>query len=212
MTNELQSFVKEALVKGVSRPDIRAALLAAKWKPEEADAALALFAEVPFAIPVPARKPYLSAREAFLYLVLFTCLYVSAFNFGSLLFYFIEQWFPDAALNGYYSSVGDESALRFSISALVVSFPLYLWLSSLMQRAIAEEPEKKASRVRGWLTYLTLFVAAGVIIGDLIALLYNLLGGELTVRFSLKALVILLIAGATFGYYLWDSRKAEKAA
>jgi uncharacterized membrane protein YraQ (UPF0718 family) len=47
-----------------------------------------------------------------------------------------------------------------------------------------------------------LFVASSIIIGDVITLLYNLLGGELTVRFLLKALVVAFIAGTIFWYYL----------
>jgi len=208
MTNELQTFVKEALGHKLARPDIRKALLAAKWQEEEVDAALDLFAESDFPIPVPRKKPYLSAREAFMYLVLFTCLYITAFNFGSLLFDFIGRAFPDPA-QGY---AGDATALRFAVASLIVAFPLYLWLSSLMNKAIERSPEKRASKIRKWLTYVTLFIAAGVLIGDFIALLFNLLGGELTVRFILKVLVVMLIAGLIFGYYLWDSKKEEKEA
>ena len=55
-------------------------------------------------------------------------------------------------------------------------------------------------------TYLTLFVAASVLIGDFITLVYNLLGGELTTRFMLKVLTIAVIAGTIFFYYLPDLR------
>ena len=68
------------------------------------------------------------------------------------------------------------------------------------------------SAVRRWLTYLTLFVAAAVLVGDMIALVYNLLGGELTLRFVLKVLVAAVIAGTIFGYYLMDLRREEKEA
>jgi hypothetical protein len=89
---------------------------------------------------------------------------------------------------------------------------VFYWLSSMMSSAIARDPEKRSSKIRKWLTYLTLFVTAGVIIGDLIALIFNLLGGEITTRFALKSLVILGIAGLIFGYYLWDLKKEEKQA
>jgi hypothetical protein len=62
------------------------------------------------------------------------------------------------------------------------------------------------------LTYITLFVAAGVLIGDLISLVFNFLGGELTVRFVLKVLTVGVIAGTIFGHYLWDLRKEESGA
>lgn len=209
MQNELTSFVKESLAKGLSRAEIAGALTKANWTQEEVDVALGNYADVPFPVPVPRRKPYLSAREAFIYLLLFVCLYISAYNFGALLFNFINTWFPDV-INQY--DYNDTSGMRFSISSLIVAFPLYLWLSSLTQKAITKDREKRTSKIRKWLTYITLFVAASVIIGDLIALLNYLLGGELTLRFVLKVLVVLFIAGLIFGYYLWDLRKDEKEA
>ncbi len=206
MTNELQTFVKEALEKNIPRLEIRRALLAAGWQEEQVTAALALYAEVDFPIAVPRYRPYFSARETFMYLLLFVCLYISAFNFGALVFNFINRWIPD--LQNY--GMTDVTAVRMSVASLIVAFPLYLWLTSIMTRAITRDSEKKSSKIRKWLTYLTLFVAAGVIIGDLITLLFNLLGGELTLRFLLKVLTVFIIAGMIFGYYLWDLRKEEK--
>jgi hypothetical protein len=209
MNQELNSFVKEALSKNLGRAETSAALAKAGWTPDEVKSAMSLYAEVDFPVPVPRRKPYLSAREAFIYLVLFTCLYISAFNFGSLLFDFINRWFPDA-LRTY--EITDLSSIRFAVSALLVAFPIYLWLSSMTMKSIKADPEKRGSKIRKWLTYITLFITAGILIGDLISLLFNLLGGELTARFMLKTLVVLVIAGTVFGYYLWDLRQEEKEA
>lgn len=207
MTSELQSFVKEALAKKSSKPEIKTALVKAGWQDDEINAALQAFADLDFPIPVPKRKPYLSAREAFLYLVMFLCLYLSSFSFGSLIFDFINRWLPDP-LNSYYDY--SQRSLRMSLSMLIVGFPLYFWLATILNRGIHRDPEKKGSKIRKWLTYLTLFIAAGIIIGDLITLIFNLLGGELTVRFTLKVLTVLAIAGTIFGYYLWNFRKEEK--
>jgi hypothetical protein len=46
-----------------------------------------------------------------------------------------------------------------------------------------------------------------VIIGDLVSTINTLLTGEITVRFILKALTILIVAGIIFGYYLDDVRR-----
>lgn len=208
MATELTSFVRQALEKGVPRTDISAALRDAGWRDEEISAALDAYAEVDFPIPVPRRKPYLSAREAFMYLVLFVCLYISAFSFGALLFDFINRWIPDPLQFDYR----DVSAVRRAVSSLIIAFPIYLWLSTLFAKAFMRDPEKRGSKIRKWLSYVTLFVAAVVIIGDLITLLFNLLEGELTLRFLLKILTVLLIAGLIFGYYLWDLRQDEKEA
>jgi hypothetical protein len=92
---------------------------------------------------------------------------------------------------------------------VVISFPLFLLLTVRLDRELRSDPAKRASRVRKWLTYLTLFLAAGFLTGDLVALVYHFLSGELTIRFLLKVLVVGAIAGMAFGYYLRDLRKEE---
>jgi len=207
MTEDIKSFVKECLTHKIPRAEIDRALTAAGWEKAEVQSALTLYAEVDFPVPVPRRRPYLSAHEAFIYLLLFLCLYWSAWSFGELLFDCINHWIPDA-LQQYWPT--DVFSVRRSVASLIVAFPVYFWLTMVVAGWIRRDPEKKASKIRKWLTYLTLFVAAGVIIGDLITLIYNLLAGELTLRFILKVLTVLLIAGLIFGYYLWDLRKEEK--
>jgi hypothetical protein len=96
------------------------------------------------------------------------------------------------------------------VSALIVAFPIFLYTSRLTDRAIRIDPSKRASKVRRWLTYWTLLIVAIVVICDVTTLLYNLLGGELTVRFVLKVCVVGLIAGTAFTYYLRDLRLDEK--
>lgn len=206
MSYDIHDFVRAALERNQSRESIKKALLKAQWQADEIDAALRMYADVDFPIPVPRRKPYLSAREAFMYLVLFFCLYITAFSFGTLLFQFINRWIVDP-LRSYSGSL---EAIRMAVASLIIAFPIFLWLSYRMRRSIAKQPEKKSSKVRKWLTYITLFIAAAVIIGDLISLLFNLLSGELTIRFALKVLAVLLIAGSIFGYYLWDFRREER--
>ena len=62
-----------------------------------------------------------------------------------------------------------------------------------------------------WLTYLTLSLAAGIMIGDVTGIVYNLLGGEMTTRFGLKVVTVGAIAGSVFGYFRRDLHKEEVA-
>lgn len=207
--DELQQFVKEGLARGLERPALQAVLRQAGWETEQVNAALAEYSEVAFPIPVPRPRPYLSAREAFLYLVLFSTLYVSAIHLGSLLFDFVNLSVPDTTTGYVPSPESIRSSIRWAVSSLIVAFPVFLYVASITAREVRQDPAKRASRVRRWLTYLTLFLASGVIIGDLIALLNDVLGGELTTRFFLKALTVGVIATGIFLYYLRDLRKAD---
>lgn len=206
VNDDLLGFVRDALGRGVPRGDIERVLLHAGWSAEQVRRALASYADVEFAIPVPRPKPYLSAQEAFVYLVLFTTLYVTCYQLGSLLFDLINLALPDPA---ELSTEYRRQSIRWSVSSLVVAFPFFLYMTWLTARMVRTDPTKRASRVRRNLTYLTLFIASCVLIGDVTALVYNALGGDLTVRFLLKVAVAAAIAGAVFGYYLHGTRAEE---
>ena len=209
MNADLQLFVRDSLARGLQRAAIRERLLDAGWRAEEVESALAGFAEVDFPVPVPRRRPYLSAREAFLYLVLFATLYITAFNLGMVLFAILDHWLPDAVENEY-AWRGAVQTIRGGIAGLVIAFPIFLFVSAFIGRAVGREPEKRGSKVRKWLTYITLFVAALVIIGDLTFLVQRLLSGELPARVLWKTLVVFAIAGTIFGHYLAELRAEER--
>ncbi|TWG89073.1 hypothetical protein L599_004800000010, partial [Luteimonas sp. J16] len=205
---ELERFVRDALAAGMPRPQVESVLAEAGWSPAQVRAALAEYADVDSPVPVPRPRPQLSAREAFEYLLLFATLYLSAWHLGSLLFDLVNHVLPDAA-DPAYRVVRLGPSMRWSIAALVVAFPLFAWLARRIGGDLARDPVRRLSPVRRWLTYLTLFIAAAVLIGDLVALVYNVLGGEASLRFLLKVLVVGAIAGAVFGYYLSDLRRDE---
>lgn len=202
-------FVREALSRGMTREQIEQALDRAGWQSAQIKEALRSFADIEFPVPVPRPRTHLSARDAFVYLLLFTTLYISAFNLGRLLFQFIELAFPAATDPEGYELMAREN-IRWAVASLVIAFPVFLFMSRRVSQTASRDPIERDSGVRKWLTYLTLFIAAGVIIGDLIALVYSFLSGELTVRFLLKVLTIGLIAGAIFGYYLRDVRTGQE--
>ena len=208
-SKDLEVFVREALLQGQSRAAITAALTGAGWAQEQVEDALAAYADTPFPIPVPRPRPYLSAREAFLYLVLFASLYVWTYHLGSLLFDLINGALPDPADSSDMRNRAGDS-MRMSVASLLIAFPLFLFVARVLSRELLRNPVKRQSVVRRWLTYMTLFLAAGVLVGDMISLLYHLLGGELTLRFVLKVLVVGGLAGGVFGFYLQDLRREER--
>lgn len=211
VNEELVGFVREALTRKVPRSEIEQALHRGGWTKEQTRGALEAFVDADFPLPVPRARPSLSAREAFQYLVLFTTLYMSAYYLGSLIFDVVNRAFPDPSWTSItYDNEFVRGQIRWSVSTLIVAFPVFLYMSWLTGRAIARDPVKRTSTVRRWLTYLTLFIAATTLIVDVTTLVYNLLGGELTTRFVLKVLTVALIAGTGFTYYLRDLRRDEQ--
>jgi hypothetical protein len=210
VNEELAGFVREALARRVPRAEIEQVLQRGGWTNEQTRAALDAFVDIDFPLPVPRARPYLSAREAFQYLVLFATLYTSAYYLGSLVFDVINYVLPDPSRSLIEYSEYTRSSIRWAVSALIVAFPVFLYTSWLTGRAIQKDPVKRLSKIRRWLTYVTLFIAATVLIGDVTTLIYNLLGGELTMRFVLKVVTVALIAGTAFTYYLGDLRIDEQ--
>jgi len=210
---DLHAFVREALARGTSRDDVRKALREARWPEDEIEAELAAWHDAGLGLPVPRRRLGFSPREAFLYMLLFVALYLVAFNVGSILFAWIERLWPDAAMASseeYWDRRQDW--VRFALSCVLVAFPVYLYTSRITGRAVAADPEKRNSGVRRWLTYLTLFNAACVLIGDFIVTLQGFFKGELTARFLAKAGVVAAIGVWLFTHYMGGLRRDEGPA
>lgn len=206
MNNELQQFVREALARGLSRDEIRSTLTAARWRAEEIDAELERWGDGPSGLPVPRRRLSLSAREAFMHLVMFATLYTFAYCAGVILYSLISLHVPDPVVRPYDSGL---RALRGGIAGLLTAFPIYLWMSALVGGTLVREPEKRASGIRRWLTYLTLFIAVLTLIGNFVGVLTSMLSGEMTLRIVLQSLVVFSIAGLVFGHYLLGLRRDE---
>ncbi|MEI7890586.1 MAG: DUF5671 domain-containing protein [bacterium] len=148
-----------------------------------------------------------SAQDFFLYLVTFLSLAFVSIGEGSILFGFVDKFVTDTE-GLLYQSFSQES-VKFGIAALFIAGPIFLFVSRIIVARINAGRISLESKIRKWLTYIVLFFASATIIGDLITLVVNFLGGDFTSSFLLKVLVILLIAGGIFGYYFWDMRRTE---
>lgn len=147
-------------------------------------------------------------KDFFLHLLAMVTLYGGAVSFTVLIFQYVNVLLPDVLEgDGYYRLRGAYSIIRWQIASLIIVFPTYVLTSWRLAKDYDRDPEKRNLRIRRWLIYFTLFVAALIIIGDLVTLVYNLLGGETTPRFLFKIAAVLFVAGSVFGYYFWDLRK-----
>lgn len=153
-----------------------------------------------------------SPRDFFLWLGAMVALYASAVSFITLLFNYINTLFPDQLDYGYDPYSG---GIRFAIASLIIIFPLFIFLMRALHQDIRQNPEKRELGIRRWLIFGTLFIAGATIVGDLVALVYTFLEGEITMRFVLKVLAILLVVGGGFLYFLadlrgrWEKKKKE---
>jgi hypothetical protein len=214
MHNEaLIAYIAEQVRGGVSRTDIKDRLLAVGWSDDEADVAYAS-ALISSGVPVPnesgrgARPKRASAVEGTRNFFSFVLLGIVTTALGVLYFGVIDHFFADT-LNGYSYNYYGSGSIHYAISALVVGYPLYYLTMRLWFRKFREDEGKTESSLTKILTYLALLIASLTIVGDLIATVYTFLQGEISARFFLKALTILIIAGMIFGFYFLERRKIQ---
>ncbi len=145
-------------------------------------------------------------RDVFLHLLAIVLLYIGIFSLIALLWKYVDVILPDQ-LKMFYSYSQASAVMKNSIAALLVVWPVFIFVNWLIKKNENKEVAKRELKVKKWLLNLTLFIAALTMIIDLIMLINNFLDGSLTLNFFLKVLVVLVVAGAVFGYYLWDLKQ-----
>ena len=142
-------------------------------------------------------------KDFFLWAGAMVSLYAGVVAFLALIFDYLNYVFPDAALNYYVDPY--QGSVAYEMATLIVLAPVFLVLMRVIRRAIAADPSRNEVWVRRWGLFLTVFFAGGVIVVDLIVLIFSFLSGEeLGVRFLLKVAVVLLVAAAGFMHFLAD--------
>lgn len=198
----LDSFIEAAKGKGAADEFLVSLLREQGWPAKETYAAFRRRYEslTGLALPAHGGNAGEAARDAFLYLLVYATLATWTTALGSLLFTFIDRWFPDTLAQQTFES--SRYAVSSEMACIIVAFPVFLFVMRFILRDVERHPEKVESGVRRWLTYIALLITAGIVIGDLITFLAYFLRGELTARFVLKSLTVLVIAGSIFWYYL----------
>ncbi len=138
-------------------------------------------------------------KDFFLHLAATVCLYASVIALIDLAFSAVNYALPDALAGYFYVS-----SIVWPISMLVVLVPLLYVFEWLIRKDINKMPEKKEVWVRRWRIYLTVFLTIATIAGTLITLINTFLNGEITARFIYKVLIILVISGVVFAYYILE--------
>jgi hypothetical protein len=89
---------------------------------------------------------------------------------------------------------------------LLVFFPTYIYLTRKVNSYRRKETNESYLGLTKWLVYLSILVGGGVLLGDMVAIILAFLNGELTTRFVLKAIFLLILVGVAFYYYIQDAR------
>jgi hypothetical protein len=132
-------------------------------------------------------------------------LYVSITALVILLFGIINIKFPDEL--EYYGTIeGIREGMRVGIAMLVVFFPTYLVLTRMSNQNRRRDEGGEYTSLTKWLVYLSLLIGSGVVLGDLVTIIIYFLNGEITARFILKALALLIVVGIALYYYILDAR------
>lgn len=152
------------------------------------------------------KHPDSTPKSVFLHLLMIGMLYISiiavlvlAFQYSNVLFEdTLETW----RISQYYEFI------RWGSSVLLVAFPVLVLTTWTINKDLYVNPALRHRRERRWLMHFTLFLTAITIIIDLMVLIYNFYGGELTGRFALKVFAVLVVAAVTLGYYRWELKRS----
>lgn len=148
-----------------------------------------------------------AAKFAFFYLLSLVALIFMALSTGMIIFQIINKYIVD--LIRQYSGDYSDNQMKFAISALIISTPIfYVTLKQIMKSLYSGELGQD-SQIRKWLSYLVLLVTSVVMIGWMIGIINGFLGGELTLKFILKAITAIGISAAVFSFYYYDIKRKE---
>lgn len=198
---ELLTFLGEAKAEGLS-DEFTVSLLAHNgWSERRIYGAFSAYYAQRLGTPLPARAGSAeAARDAFFYLLNFITLSFWTVALGQIGYILIARSFPDPAAPAMFQSLRDQ--ISWQLATVLVTFPIFAFVHSRIGRELAKRPDLYDSGVRKWLTYIALVLAALVVLSDGVWFVGALLRGELTIRFVLDSIVLLILGGGVFSYYL----------
>ncbi len=149
-------------------------------------------------------KPKLSAGFFFLSLGVLITLATSVTSFIQLAFQTLNKKFPDVLNSTYqfgYQGYGFEE-IRMALATLIIFFPVFLIVSYFWEKYAKGEMGSADIILRKWVIYIILFFSAVILMIDLVTLIRYFISGEITSRFILKVVVVLITALIVGEYYV----------
>ncbi len=156
-------------------------------------------------------KSKMSVSFFFLSLSLSITLITSVVSFLNLIFDTLDKRFPDV-LNATYQygySTYEYESVRMALATLIIFFPVFLVVTFFWNKALKGVLSGMDEMIKKWLIYILLFLASLVTAIDLVALVQHFVSGEITTRFILKVLAVLVVAAYVGVYFIYKLKKAE---
>ncbi|MEJ0002078.1 MAG: DUF5671 domain-containing protein [bacterium] len=147
----------------------------------------------------------------FLSLGVLISLITSVVSFLNLVFGTLEKQFPDALNATYqygYNSYNYDS-IRMALATLIIFFPIFLIVSYFWKKH-SRRMGSIDTIIRKWVMYIILFLSAIVVAVDLVTLVRYFVSGEITTRFILKVVAVLIVALIVGIYYILELQGKEK--
>jgi hypothetical protein len=151
----------------------------------------------------------LNTSYFFISLGVLVSLVTSVVSFLNLAFAVLDKKFPDVLNSFYqygYNSYSFENA-RGALATLIVAFPVLCVLTYFWNKKKDEDLLEYDKVVKNWMVYVLIFLAVLVVLIDLIVLVRYFVSGEITLRFVLKVLSVLLVADIVLAYFLPEVKK-----
>ncbi len=201
-TAGLAGFIATAKSQGVPDDALVGLLRHRGWSERRIYRALAAYYEESLGVPLPQRGGRdESPRDAFLWILNFITLGFWTIALGQLFYALIARAFPDKATRAYqYPSFTDTVATQ--LATIIIAFIAFVVVRAFLGQELKRRPEAALSAIRAWITYAALIIAAIFVLLDGIWFLTALLQGQLSIRFVLDSLVLLVLGGGVFAYYL----------
>jgi Domain of unknown function (DUF5671) len=203
--DDLDAFVRTAKGGGVPDDALVPLLKQNGWSQRRIYRSLSAWYGTSLGVTPPSRSAGDDgARDAFYYLLNFITLGMWTVAVGQIFYVLIQHAFPDYSYQTQTLYVQD---VAWQLATIIVVFPVFVFIHRSIKVQLQRRPDRADSGVRLWLTYVTLVIAAVVVLGDGIWFLNGFLRGELTVRFVLDSLVLLTLGGGVFAYYITTIRR-----
>lgn len=131
-------------------------------------------------------------------------LMVATVGFLNLIFETLDHAFPDA-LNatyqyGYQSYTYD--GVRTALAIVIIAFPVFFALGNIWRRAIKKGLSHADEVLKKWVVYGLIFLIALTAFVDFIVLVRYFVAGEITLRFVLKVLAVVVTCSLLGAYFV----------